>query len=115
MTNVPLILASSSSSRRTMLEAAGVPFTVVAPDVDEELMKDVLAGGGADAGVVADALAEAKAIAVSERHKNTLVLGADQVLRCGERIFSKALDETEALATLLALRDAEHELISAAV
>jgi len=115
MTDAPLILASSSSSRRTMLEAAGVPFTVVAPDVDEELMKDVLAGSGADAGVVADALAEAKAIAVSERHKHTLVLAADQVLRCGERIFSKALDETEAAATLRALRGAEHELISAAV
>jgi len=115
MKDVQFILASSSSSRRGMLQAAGARFTVVAPNVDEDLMKDVLAGGGADAGVVAGALAEAKAIAVSERHMDALVLGADQVLRCGERIFNKAVDESEAVATLLALRSAEHELISAAV
>ena len=115
MTEVPLILASSSSSRRRMLEAAGVVFTVVAPNMDEDLMKDVLAGSGAEAAIVADALAEAKAIAISERHGDALVLGSDQVLRCGERIFNKAVDKSEAAATLLALKGAEHELISAAV
>jgi len=115
MSGVQLILASSSSSRRRMLEDAGVSFTIAAPNVDEDLMKDVLVGGGAEAGVVADALAQAKAIAISERHRDALVLGADQILRCGERIFSKAVDESEAAATLLALRNTEHELISAAV
>jgi septum formation protein len=109
------ILASSSTSRRMMLEAAGVGFTVVAPNVDEELMKDVLTGGGADGPTVAHALAEAKAIAVSERHPGALVLGADQVLSSQGKIFSKALDETEARATLRELRGQEHELISAAV
>ena len=115
MTEVPLILASSSSSRRRMLEAAGVAFTVVAPNIDEDLMRDVLARSGAEAAIVADALAEAKAIAISERHGDALVLGSDQVLRCGERIFNKAVDKPEAAATLLALKGAEHELISAAV
>jgi len=115
MNDIPLILASSSSSRRRMLEEAGVRFTVVAPNVDEDLMKDGLTGGAADAGVVADALAEAKAIAISEGYGDALVLGADQGLSCGGRIFSKAVDESEAAATLLALRDTEHELISAAV
>jgi septum formation protein len=115
MSDIPLILASTSSSRRMMLEAAGVPFTIVAPNVDEGAMKDRLTGEGADAGVVADGLAEAKAIAVSKRHLNALVLGADQVLRCGERIFDKAIDENEARATLRTLRNSEHELISSAV
>jgi len=115
MTDVALILASSSSSRRMMLEAAGVSFSIVAPNVDEGLMKDVLAGDAADAGLVADALAEAKAVAVSERHLDTLVLGADQVLRCGEQLFDKAMDPIEAEATLRALRNMEHELISAVV
>src|SRR5258708_4491186 len=114
MSGVPFILASSSASRRKMLEGAGVSFTVVVPDVDEDVMKAVLMGKGADAGGVADALAEAKAVAVSERHPDALVLGADQVLRCGTRLFNKAVDETEAAAILIALRGAEHELISAA-
>ena len=115
MSAVPLILASSSSSRRMMLEAAGVPFTVIVPNVDEDAITQVLEAKGADAGDVADALAEAKAVAVSEQHADALVLGADQVLRCGERLVNKAGDKTQAKATLLALRDAEHELISAAV
>ena len=48
-----------------MLEAAGVTFTVVAPNVDEDLMKDMLMGGGAPGPRIADALAEAKALAGS--------------------------------------------------
>jgi septum formation protein len=115
MNDVPLILASSSVSRRMMLEAAGVRFTVIAPNVNEDSMKEVLTRQGADAGAVADALAEAKAITVSERHADALVLGADQVLRCGEQVFSKAVDQIEAKAALLALKGAEHELISAVV
>ena len=98
-----------------MLEAAGVTFTIVAPNVDEELMKDVLVGGGSEPARVADALAEAKSVAVSERHRGALVLGGDQVLCCQGRIFSKAADETEARETLLALSGREHELVSAAV
>jgi septum formation protein len=98
-----------------MLEAVGISFTVVAPNVDEESIKQALVGKGADAGVVAEVLAEAKAVAVSIEHDDALVLGADQVLECAEQIFSKAKDETEAKATLLALRGAQHQLISAAV
>ena len=52
---------------------------------------------------------------MSERHPAALVIGADQILASGGRIFSKALDEIEARATLLALRGCDHELISAAV
>ena len=115
MSDIQFILASSSTSRRTMLEAAGVVFTVVAPNVDEDLMKDMLTGGGADGATIAHALAEAKALAASERHRHAVVLGADQVLVCQGRIFNKALDEGQARATLCALRGEEHELISAAV
>ena len=54
-------------------------------------------------------------MAVSERHGEGLVLGADQLLVCGEKIFAKARDEGEARETLRALRGREHELISAAM
>jgi septum formation protein len=115
MSKIEIVLASTSSSRRTMLEEAGVTFTVVSPNVDEELMKDMLKGGGASGITIADALAQAKALAVSERHPAALVIGADQVLVSAERIFNKAMDEDEARETLLALRGRDHELISAAV
>lgn len=98
-----------------MLEAAGLRFTVVAPNVDEELMRDLLTGNGADPYTVAHALAEAKAVAVSKKHPGALTIGADQLLVCGERIFNKAIDAEDARRTLQALSGRRHELISAAV
>lgn len=115
MTEIPIILASTSSSRRMMLEAAGLRFTVVAPNIDEQLMRDLLTGNGADFYTVAHALAEAKAVAVSEKHPGALTIGADQLLVCGEKIFNKAIDADDARRTLRALSGRRHELISAAV
>jgi len=115
MSMIELILASTSTSRRAMFEAAGVTISIVAPNVDEEAMRAVLMAGGADSAAIADGLAEAKALAVSQNHRHALVLGADQVLVCNGHMFNKALDEGEARATLLALSGQEHELISAVV
>jgi septum formation protein len=113
--SVEIVLASTSTSRRAMLEAAGLSFTTVAPNVDEEQIRGLLEDAGAYPQVIAEALAEAKAIAVSERHPGALVLGADQLLVLEEKIFAKALDEGEAREILRALRGREHELIDAAM
>ena len=115
MMEVPIILASTSSSRRMMLEAAGLRFTVAAPNVDEQLMRDLLSGNGADTYTVAHALAEAKAVAVSEKHRDALTIGADQLLVCEDRILNKAIDADEARQALRTLSGRRHELISAAV
>ncbi len=111
---VEIVLASTSTSRRAMLEAAGLEFTTVAPNVDEEQVRGLLEEAGAYPQTVAEALAEAKAVAVSERHPEALVLGADQLLVCEDRLFAKAIDEGEARETLRRLRAREHQLIDAA-
>jgi len=115
MTLQPVVLASGSASRRAMLEAAGVPFVIAVPDIDEEVMKTALVKKGADATGIADGLAEAKARAVSQRHPQAFVVGSDQVLECDGRLFRKCADEAEARANLMHLRGREHQLISAAV
>jgi len=113
MTGRKLILASGSSSRRAMLAAAGVEFTAIVPEIDEdELRAKMPAANGA---AIAEHLAQSKALAVSTRHPGALVLGCDQVLVCEARLFNKALDDSEARATLRALRGRTHELISGAV
>lgn len=112
---IEIVLASASLSRRAMLEAAGVSFTTVVPNVDEEMMRGYLLAHGTEAEAVAAALAEAKALAVSERHSASLIIGADQVLLCEGRLFDKALDAEGARATLSALRGRMHRLISAVV
>ncbi|HYM17590.1 MAG TPA: Maf family nucleotide pyrophosphatase [Micropepsaceae bacterium] len=111
---VDIVLASTSTSRRAILEAAGIAFTAIAPNVDEEQVRGLLEGEGAYPQTIAEALADAKAIAVSERYPEALVLGADQLLVCEDRIFAKARDEPEARETLRSLRAREHELIGAA-
>src|SRR5205823_9486643 len=67
-----LVLASSSTSRRTMLEAAGVPFTVISPSIDEDLVKSLLIDGGADPHAIAEELAQAKALSVSGHRPDAL-------------------------------------------
>ncbi len=109
------ILASGSTSRRSILEAAGVPFTGISSELDEDSIKETLLAEGADGATIAHTLAEAKAFAVSQRQPDAIVLGADQILVCGERIFSKAQDVAEARSTLEALRGRDHELVSATV
>ena len=116
MTHPEFILASGSSSRRSMLAAAGIAFTAIVPDVDEaELRRKMPRDKAVDGRAVAEHLAERKATAVSASHPNALVLGCDQVLVCNGRLFNKALDAAGAGETLRALRGRPHELISAAV
>ena len=113
--SVPFVLASSSVSRRMMLEAAGVPFSVSVPAIDEEAIKSLLTDGGNDGYQIAGELAQVKAVSVSAHMREALVLGADQVLVCEGKFLNKALTNAEARETLLALAGREHQLISAAV
>jgi septum formation protein len=112
---VTLILASASSSRARMLRDAGVPFTQTAAHVDEDAVKESLLAEGVDPAGVADALAELKALRISNNAGDTLVLGADQVLNFAGELISKMPDMTSARALLKRLSGKRHELISAAV
>jgi septum formation protein len=107
-----LILASTSSARRAVLEGAGVAFEAVRPDVDEDAAKDELLGKGAGPREIAEALAAAKALAVS-KDRPGLVIGADQTLDLQGRLYDKAADLAAARARLAELRGRSHQLHSA--
>ncbi|QDL91304.1 septum formation protein Maf [Paroceanicella profunda] len=113
MSNV--ILASRSAARVQMLRDAGVPFEAVGASVDEDMMKAALAAEALSPRDIADALAEAKALKISRRHPEALVIGADQVLDLDGRLFDKPDTVATARAHLLALRGKTHVLHSAAV
>ncbi len=104
-----LVLASGSAIRRTLLEAAGLAFTVRPVAVDEAAMKAALAGE--EPGDVALALADLKARRV--RQPGALVIGADQLLVCDGEWFDKPPDLAAARAQLVALRGRSHELVTA--
>ncbi|PSJ56381.1 Maf-like protein [Kumtagia ephedrae] len=110
-----LILASASPFRRTMLVDAGLDIRPVAARIDERTVEAPLAGSGATPEEVAEVLAEAKAIEVSGRNPGALVLGCDQTLSLGDRLFHKPKDMEDARRHLLALSGKTHHLNSAAV
>jgi septum formation protein len=68
-----LVLGSTSRYRRELLQRLNVPFSVVAPDVDET------PAAGEAPGTLALRLALAKAHAVSAQHPEAVVIGSDQV------------------------------------
>jgi len=111
----PLILASASIARATLLAAAGVAVEAIPARVDEGAIKAAMLAEGAPPRDIADKLAELKALRVSTRNPGRLVLGADQVLVLDGRLFDKPADRAEARAHLHALRGKTHRLLSAAV
>lgn len=110
-----LILASASPARLAMLTAAGVVAEAIPARIDEGAVKQAMLAEGAPLRDIADKLAELKALRLSARHPGRLVLGADQVLVSGGRLFDKPADLAEALSHLRVLRGASHQLLSAAV
>jgi septum formation protein len=110
----PLLLASTSATRRALVEAAGIPVDTADPAVDERSVEEPLRASGASTADVARHLARAKAEAVSTRHPGRLVLGGDQTLACGETAFTKPRDRAAAHAQLKALAGRTHHLHSAA-
>lgn len=110
-----IILASTSPFRRQLLENAGISVEAVAPEVDERVVEAPLENAGVSPEDVALILAEAKAVDVSERHPHALVIGCDQTLSLGDRVFHKPKDMEGARRHLLDLSGKTHQLNSAIV
>jgi septum formation protein len=109
-----LILASSSTTRARLLEAAGLAFTVEPPGLDEASMRLAVSGEqGLGPHDVAEVLARAKAEAVSDLAQEAYVIGADQILAIGDQIVSKPDSMEAARRQLLDLRGKSHALHTA--
>ncbi|WP_421993492.1 Maf family protein [Qipengyuania sp.] len=82
-----IVLASNSASRKAMLEAAGIAFTAESADVDERALEAEM--DGAVPAEIAQALAAAKAVAVSEARPEALALGSDSLVEVEGKRFDK--------------------------
>lgn len=112
MTN-GVILASASPARSRLLGSAGLAVRIEPAAIDERAIKQALRAEGREASCCVLALAEAKARRVAARNNSFLVIGADQILVCGDVWFDKPGDLAEARAQLEALRGRTHELVTA--
>ncbi len=110
-----VILASTSKSRAFVLKNAGVRFTAENSFVDEDSIKAALRAENATAAHCAEVLAEMKAVKVSVKYPQALVIGGDQMLECDGRWFDKPTDLKIAREQLLALRGKKHQLMNSLV
>lgn len=109
-----LTLASKSAARTALLSGAGVPFETAGSGVDEDQIKRALLAEGAGPKEIAEALAEAKAVAVSQGRPG-LVIGADQTLDLAGELYDKVATVDQARERLLRLKGRAHQLHSAVV
>lgn len=107
----PLLLASTSATRRLLLESAALPVETTSPGVDERAVE--AASENLSPQDLALALARAKAEAVVARHPGRVVVGADQVLALDGTVFHKPADGLAAREHLARLAGRTHALHSA--
>jgi septum formation protein len=105
-----LILASNSASRKSLMQGAGLQFESVGADIDERAVEARLAANYAKPPEIAIELAKAKALWVSERNPDAYVIGSDQVLSLGDRLFHKPLSLGEATDHIRAMSGQMHHL-----
>ncbi|PZX58986.1 septum formation protein [Cereibacter changlensis] len=115
LAHMQIILASASETRLALLSAAGLQVTALPARIDEESMRAALEAEEASPLDIADALAEAKARKLAERHREALVIGCDQVLAFQRQVWGKPETPEAARRQLRALRGQTHRLLSAVV
>ncbi len=81
-----VILASSSPRRIEMMEWLDIPFEYINPELDESQLRDE------DPVRLTRKLSEAKAQAVANKVKNSLVIGSDAIVSFKNKIIEKPKD-----------------------
>jgi septum formation protein len=100
----PLILASNSPRRRTLLAKAGYEFEVFAPAVSEIAVKHL------SLRELTIANATRKALLVSRLHPHRIVLAADTLVALDGKIIGKPCDLDHARAILRRLSGRTHNV-----
>jgi septum formation protein len=106
-----LILASTSKIRGKILSAAGIKFSVLNSELDEEQVKNSLTEFSPRK--ISLELARLKSEKISRLHPRAMIIGADQVLGFKDQIYNKPASRADAEKQLSTLRNATHILYSA--
>ena len=101
-----LLLASTSSARRSLMTGLGLPFRAISPEVDEDLEPNTPIHHGVAL------LAERKARAVHTHNPGSLVIGADQLVSVSGHVLGKPANAAAARIQLKQLRGKTHEIVT---
>ena len=110
--NKPFILASNSTSRYKLLKNAGLNFTKTSPLCDEENIKKQLIKKSTKQKKLPKLLAREKALSVSFKKTECLVVGSDTIIIFNNKIINKAQTFDEAKKKLQKLSGKKHQIIS---
>jgi len=102
-----IVLASTSPRRREILDLLQIPFEVCAPNYEEVSLADV------SAEEESCLFAREKALSLADSFPDSLLIGADTVVKLGNRKFGKPKDPEEAAEMLRQLSGKTHEVLSA--
>ncbi len=100
----PLILASTSSARRSLMDGLGLPYRAEAPGVDEDVEPTL------SARQAVQVLAARKARAIQARHPNAWIIGADQLVEVEGEVLGKPGDRHAARQQLVKLLGHTHDI-----
>ena len=100
-----LILASASPRRKELLSLFGVPFIIRVADIDETM--DPARSAFDEVGRVS----RAKALAVA-REEDDVVIAADTIVVCEDKVLGKPHSEAEAVAMLQLLSGRDHQVMT---
>ena len=103
---ISIILASGSTSRKMMLEEAGIEFDVHVSNTDEDKIKKDIVSKPFSEQVIC--LAKAKAKSVSNIYPDSIVIGGDQICELNETIFNKPGSKEQAVKNLQLLSGQSH-------
>ena len=103
----PILLASQSPRRKSLLEMAGFTFRQISPQVEEVWPENL------PVEEIPAYLARLKADAVSAMKKpDEVVIAADSIVVLDGEVIGKPLDERDAAAILRRMSDREHIVIT---
>lgn len=98
MNSPAIILASTSIYRSALLARLRIPFTIVAPDVDETPLHNE------SAQQTSWRLSRNKAEAVGIQHTDAIIIGSDQVALLGDNLLGKPVTHENAVQQLMEMR-----------
>jgi septum formation protein len=101
-----IILASQSPRRKALLELAEIDFDIVVANTDESYPPAL------SFKETAIYIAKQKAIEVAKNYKNNIILAADTIVVCNNKIIGKPLDEENAIEILSELSGNSHQVIT---
>ena len=102
-----IILASASPRRQQLLAETGLDFVIISKDFPEKYPNDLKGRQ------IAEFLSREKAsLFIEELTENDILITADTIVWCGDRVLGKPIDKTEAINMLKTISGTTHEVIT---